>query len=132
MGVTSQIDHCILSENAITMILIYNSLDTANNFSEPFPIKYTIYFNVEYVNSVEHAESEVTPKPEWYKTNDDDINRLLDINVSNIPLPQDALTYSNKFCKVYIEQINDMHEHIILALLDANNNSVLSIFSVVA
>ncbi len=73
-GVTSQIDHFILSENAINMILTYDSLDTANNFCEHFPVKCTMDYNVEYFNSVEHAKSEITPKPAWYKANDDDIN----------------------------------------------------------
>ncbi len=127
MGVKSQIDHFILSENAINMILTYDSLDATNNFSEHFPVKCTIDFNVEYFNSVEHAKSEVTPKPTWYKANDDVINlyiELLDINLSIIPLPQDALLWTNTFCKVHIEQINGMHEHISLALLDDSNNSI--------
>ncbi len=75
IGVTSQIVHFILSENAINMILIYDSLDAANNLSKHFPVKCTINFNVEYLNSVEHAKSEVTPKPVLHKANDDDINR---------------------------------------------------------
>ncbi len=107
--------------------MTYDSLDAANNFSEHFPVKCTIDFNVEYFNSVEHAKSEVTPKPAWYKANDDDIeryNELLDINISKISLPQDALLCTDTFCKVHSEQIDDMHEHIILALLDASNNSI--------
>ncbi len=47
--VTSQIDHFILSEC-------------------------TIDFNIEYFISVDHAKSEVTPKPTLYKSNDVDIN----------------------------------------------------------
>ncbi len=49
---------------------------------------------------------------------------MLDINLSKIPLPQDALQCTNTFFKVHGEQINNMHDHIILALLDASNNSI--------
>ncbi len=52
---------------------------------------------------------------------------MLDINLSKIPLPQDALLCTNTFGKIHSEQINDMHEHIILALLNASNNSIPSL-----
>ncbi len=44
---------------------------------------------------------------------------MLDLNLSKIPMLQDVM-----LCTVHSEQINDMHEHIILALLDASNNSI--------
>ncbi len=56
-GVTSQIDHFILSENAT-----YGSLDAANTFSEHFTVRCTLEFNGEYYNGIGQAKSAVTPK----------------------------------------------------------------------
>ncbi len=41
-AVTSHIDHFILSENAIDMLLAYDSIDAENIFSEQFPLKCVI------------------------------------------------------------------------------------------
>ncbi len=49
---------------------------------------------------------------------------LLDINVGNILITQDGLLCTDTFSKVHSEQINDIHEHIILALLDYSSNSI--------
>jgi hypothetical protein len=51
-GATSLIDHFILGDNAIDKLLSYDSMDAANNFSENFPVKCIMDFNVVCVNSV--------------------------------------------------------------------------------
>ncbi len=66
-------------------------MDTANNFSEHFPVKCVMYFNVEYINNSSHLPS--TDK------------EIVDTNLDKISLPHAALLCNDKFCEVHKTQI---------------------------
>ncbi len=126
-GVTSHIDHVILSENAMDMLLVYDSMDGENNVSEHFPVKCVMDFNVEYINNASHLSKPAVHTTAWYKATDEDVAKckeIVDTNLDKISLPHAALLCNDKFCEVHKTQINEMHDKIISSLLDACNSTI--------
>ncbi len=49
---------------------------------------------------------------------------MVDNNIDKISLPHAALLCNDKFCEIHKTQINEMHDNIISALLDACNGTI--------
>lgn len=126
-GATSQIDHFVISENAIPALTEYYTLDAADNFSEHFPVVCTLDFKVEYIDNTAPVKDQAMHKPAWHRATPDDLinyKNYCHVNLSNVPIPHGALLCNDKNCTVHKNDINVFHENIISALLDAGDKAI--------
>ena len=109
----STIDHFLISPNLRNIVVSYETLFLHNDFSDHFPLKFTLDMNIEYFKSDEkvfkpcvawHKCSDISL--EWYKAELDDA--LLQINPHS-----EALLCRNHKCTIHNDNIQDLYKSII-------------------
>ncbi len=57
----------------IYMLIVYDSMDAENNFSEDFPVQCVMDFIVEHINNASHLSKSAVHRATWYKATDKDV-----------------------------------------------------------
>ncbi len=99
------------------ILIVYESMDAENNFSENIPVKCVMDFNVEYINNASHLSMSAVHRAAWYKATHEDVAKykiMVDTNLDKISLPLAALLCNNKFVKFIKHRLmkNEMYDNI--------------------
>ncbi len=91
------IDHFIMSENATELLLSYDDVDGANNFSDHSAVKCVIDNDTQYF--VQNDAEKGGQKTAWHTANEMDIKiyqKRVDHYIGHIHLPESAMLCTDK------------------------------------
>ena len=130
-GHKSLIDHFCISSNVSDLIVEYEILSDGDNLSDHNPI--FINFEITTSSVMQGNAMSYSPKcklPDWNNASDSDITLYkynLDINLSSISIPLEAVVCNDFNCNKHYNVFNDYFYKIYQACVGATNSSIRNI-----
>jgi hypothetical protein len=119
-GQQSCLDHFVISQNLISSITKYSVLHDGDNFSDHDVVTLKLSLSIDNIRDI----SAFVGKPLWHKATEQHLERYrcnLDILLSKICVPKIAVQCDNNFCSEHCELLEEYHDNIIAACLDASS-----------
>jgi hypothetical protein len=125
-GSRSTLDHCIVSEDLFHQVLQYSVRHEGDNLSDHSPVELVLAIPMLHT-PVEAIMS--SQKLKWCKATNDNIadyKHKLDGYLEGISIPLDAIECTNYTCKLHNEKLQQFHDQIIIACVNASKECIPS------
>ena len=119
-GQQSCLDHFVISQNMISSVINYSVQHDGDNLSDHEVVTLKLSLSFDNIRDI----SAFVSKPLWHKATQQQLERYrcdLDMLLSKIRVPKIALQCDNNFCSEHCELLEEYHDNIIGACLDASS-----------